>query len=67
MSRLRVAAPSEEQARLYDQALRLTEAFCARLRIGSDTGAEAFTRERERCSSGWDFPTRWSPPTETYR
>jgi hypothetical protein len=47
MSRPRVAAPPEEQAQLYGQALRLTEEFCARLRKGDDTGAEAFTRERE--------------------
>lgn len=56
MSRPRVAAPSEEQARLYDQALRLTEAFWARLRIGSDTGAEAFTREREALLQRVGFP-----------
>jgi hypothetical protein len=56
MSRPRVAAPSEEQARLYDQALRLTEAFCGRLRIGNDTGAEAFTREREALLQRVGFP-----------
>jgi hypothetical protein len=56
MSRPKVADPSEEQARLYDQALRLTEAFCARLRIGNDTGAEAFTREREALLQRVGFP-----------
>lgn len=47
MRRPKVAAPPEEQARLYGLAVRLTEEFCARLRAGDDTGAEAFTRERD--------------------
>jgi hypothetical protein len=62
MSRPRDAVPPEEQAQLYGRALRLTEEFCARLRKGDDTGAEAFTREREallqRIGSGGDESLR---------
>jgi len=47
MSRPSVPPPPEEQARLYGQALRLTQEFCARLRKGDDTGTEAFSCERE--------------------
>jgi len=56
MSQPRAAAPPEEQAQLYRQALRLTEEFCARLRKGDDTGAEAFTREREALLERIGFP-----------
>lgn len=40
-------AVAAEEARLYGEAARLTEEFCARIRRGDDDGGEAFNRERE--------------------
>lgn len=36
-----------DDARLYAEAARLTEEFCARVRRGDDDGGETFNRERE--------------------
>jgi len=46
-SRRSAAAAAAEQARLYGEALRLTEEFCARVREGDESGGEAFSRVRE--------------------
>lgn len=46
-SRPSAAAAAAEEARLYGEALRLTEEFCARVRAGDESGGEAFSRVRE--------------------
>ena len=40
-------AVADEKARLYLEAARLTEEFCARVRAGDESGGAAFTKARE--------------------